>query len=193
MILLIILGSGAGAPAAADPGPASPAPPGVAELAGQLHFPLGMIYVSIPRVKYVPSIYRYLSDTVPEVSRLWYTTICDTCSLYLSVHIISWYSFMSVSVFIRILLYCTYLQCLYFSTCTAYVLSGHSILWYPILFGAAHSQFPEAVFVSIKCFAGGGGGCVQRIKIFMPNPTICTNVMGGGVWTRFYYDLSPVP
>ncbi len=53
MILLIILGSGAGAAAAAATGPASPAPPGVGELAGQFLFPLGMIYVSIPRVKYV--------------------------------------------------------------------------------------------------------------------------------------------
>ncbi len=67
MILLIILGSGAGkAAAAAAAGPAGPAAPGLAELAGRLHLPLGMIYVSIPRVKYVPSIYRYLSDTVPE-------------------------------------------------------------------------------------------------------------------------------
>ncbi len=71
MILLIILGSGArAAAAAAGPGPAGPAPPGVGQLAGQFPFPLGMIYVSIPRVKYVPSIYRYLSGTVPEVSRL---------------------------------------------------------------------------------------------------------------------------
>ncbi len=69
MILLIILGSGAGAPAAAA-GPASPTPPGVDQLAGQLPLSLGMIYVSIPRVKYVSSIYRYLSGTVPEVSRL---------------------------------------------------------------------------------------------------------------------------
>ncbi len=71
MILLIILGSGAGAAAAANPAsPAGSAPPGVAELARQFCLPLGMIYVSIPRVKYVPSIYRYLSDTVPEVSGL---------------------------------------------------------------------------------------------------------------------------
>lgn len=71
MILLIILGSGAGAPAApAGPEPAGPAPPGVGQLAGQFFLPLGMIYVSIPRVKYVPSIYRYLSGTVPGVSRL---------------------------------------------------------------------------------------------------------------------------
>jgi hypothetical protein len=71
MILLIILGSGAGAPAAADPaGPARPAPPGLVELAGRLCLSLGMIYVSIPRVKYVFSIYRYLSDTVPDVSGL---------------------------------------------------------------------------------------------------------------------------
>ena len=69
MILLIILGSGAGAPAA-GPDPAGPAPPGVGQLAGQFFLPLGMIYVSIPRVKPVPSIYRYLNDTVPEVSRL---------------------------------------------------------------------------------------------------------------------------
>ncbi len=72
MILSIILGSGAGAPAAAaaGPEPAGPAPPGVAELAGKLCFPLGMIYVSIPRVKYVFNIYRYLSGKVPGVSGL---------------------------------------------------------------------------------------------------------------------------
>jgi hypothetical protein len=72
MILLIILGSGAGAPAAAaaGPEPAGPAPPGVAELAGELCFPLGMIYVSIPRIECVPRIYRYLSVTVPDVSEL---------------------------------------------------------------------------------------------------------------------------
>ncbi len=71
MILLIILGSGAGAPAAAGPaGPARPAPPGLVGLAGRLYLPLGMIYVSIPRVKYVPSIYKYLSGTVSGVSRL---------------------------------------------------------------------------------------------------------------------------
>ena len=68
MILLIILGSGARAAAAATTGPAGPAAPGLAKLAGQLCLPLGMIYVSIPRVKYVSSIYRYLSGTVPEVS-----------------------------------------------------------------------------------------------------------------------------
>ncbi len=70
MILLIILGSGARAATAAATGPASPAPPGVGELAGQFLFPLGMIYVSIPRVNYVLHIYRYLSVTVPEVSGL---------------------------------------------------------------------------------------------------------------------------
>jgi hypothetical protein len=70
MILLIILGSRAGAPAAAGPDPASPAPPGVGQLAGQFFLPLGMIYVSIPRVDYVLCIYRYLSVTVPEVSGL---------------------------------------------------------------------------------------------------------------------------
>ncbi len=70
MILLIILGSGAGAAAAADPAsPAGPAPPGVAQLACELCLPLGMIYVSIPRVKYVFSIYGYLSDTVPDFIR----------------------------------------------------------------------------------------------------------------------------
>jgi len=59
MILLIILGSGAGkAAAAATAGPAGPATPGLTELAGQLRFPLGMIYVSIPRVDYVLRIYR---------------------------------------------------------------------------------------------------------------------------------------
>jgi hypothetical protein len=42
----------------------------VGELAGQFLFPLGMIYVSIPRVTYVSCIYRYLSGTVPDVSRL---------------------------------------------------------------------------------------------------------------------------
>jgi hypothetical protein len=47
MILLIILGSGAGEAAAAAT--AGPATPGLAELAGQLRFPLGMIYVSIPK------------------------------------------------------------------------------------------------------------------------------------------------
>ncbi len=68
MVLLIILGSGAGAaPAAAGPDPAGPAPPGVGQLAGQFLFPLGMIYVSIPRVQYVLCIYRYLSVTVSEV------------------------------------------------------------------------------------------------------------------------------
>ncbi len=70
MVLLIILGSGAGAPAAAAAGPASPAPPGVDQLAGQLLLSLGMIYVSIPKVNYVLSIYRYLSVTVPDVSGL---------------------------------------------------------------------------------------------------------------------------
>jgi formate/nitrite transporter FocA (FNT family) len=50
MTLLIILGSRAGAPAAAaTAGPAGPAAPGLAKLAGQLRFPLGMIYVSIPK------------------------------------------------------------------------------------------------------------------------------------------------
>jgi hypothetical protein len=67
MILLIILGSGAGAPAAAGPDPAGPAPPGVGQLAGQFFLPLGMICVSIPRVECVPRIYRYLSGTVPNV------------------------------------------------------------------------------------------------------------------------------
>ena len=70
MILLIILGSGAGAAAAAATGPASPAPPGVDQLAGQLPLSLGMIFVSIPKVSYVLSIYRYLRVTVPEVSGL---------------------------------------------------------------------------------------------------------------------------
>ncbi len=72
MILLIILGSGTGtaAAAAAAAGPAGPAAPGLAELAGQFCFPLGMIYVSNPRVKYVFSIYRCLSVTVPDVSEL---------------------------------------------------------------------------------------------------------------------------
>ncbi len=71
MILLIILGSGAGeAAAAATAGPAGPAAPGLAELAGQLHLPLVMIYVSIPRVNYVLRIRRYLSVTVPDVSGL---------------------------------------------------------------------------------------------------------------------------
>jgi hypothetical protein len=69
MILSIILGSGAGAPAAAT-SPASPAPPGVGQLAGQLLLSLGMIYVSIPRVDYVLRIHRYLRITVPEVSGL---------------------------------------------------------------------------------------------------------------------------
>jgi hypothetical protein len=72
MILLIILGSGVGtAPAAAAAAcPACPAAPRLAELASQFCFPLGMIYVSIPRVKPVPSIYRYLRVTVPKVSGL---------------------------------------------------------------------------------------------------------------------------
>jgi hypothetical protein len=70
MILLIILGSGAGAATAAAAGPASPAPPRVGELAGQLLLPLGMIYVSIPRINYVLRIYGYLGVTVPAVSRL---------------------------------------------------------------------------------------------------------------------------
>jgi hypothetical protein len=70
MILLIILGSGAGAPAAAGPEPAGPAPPGVGQLAGQFFLPLGMIYVSIPKVNYVLHIYRYISVTVTEVSGL---------------------------------------------------------------------------------------------------------------------------
>jgi hypothetical protein len=69
MILLIILGSGAGAPAA-GPDPAGPAPPGVGQLAGQFFLPLGMISVSIPRVTYVLRICRYLSSTVPDVSGL---------------------------------------------------------------------------------------------------------------------------
>jgi hypothetical protein len=49
MIPLIILGSGARAAAAATTGPAGPAASGLAELAGQLRFPLGMICVSIPK------------------------------------------------------------------------------------------------------------------------------------------------
>ncbi len=53
MVLLIILGSGARATAAATAGPAGPAAPGLAELAGRLHLPLGMIFVSIPKVSYV--------------------------------------------------------------------------------------------------------------------------------------------
>jgi hypothetical protein len=71
MILLIILGSGAGATTApAGPEPAGPAPPGVGQLAGQFFLPLGMVYVSIPRIECVPRIYRNLSVTVPEVSGL---------------------------------------------------------------------------------------------------------------------------
>jgi hypothetical protein len=71
VVLLIILGSGAGAPAAATgAGPVGPAAPGLAELAGKFRFPLGMIYVSIPRVNYILRIYRYLSGTVPDVSGL---------------------------------------------------------------------------------------------------------------------------
>ncbi len=70
MILLIILGSGARAAAAAAASPAGSAPPGVAELVSQFCLPLGMIYVSIPRVTYVLGFCRYLSVTVPEVSRL---------------------------------------------------------------------------------------------------------------------------
>jgi hypothetical protein len=70
MILLIILGSGAGEAAAAATGPASPAPPGVGQLAGQLLLSLGMIFVSIPRIISVLVFYRYLSGTVPEVSGL---------------------------------------------------------------------------------------------------------------------------
>ncbi len=155
MILLIILGSGAGEPAApAGPEPAGPAPPGVGQLAGQFFLPLGMIYVSIPKVNYVLRIYRYLSGTVPDVSGLWYTTFCDTCNLYLNVLIISVYSL------------CQYLYGFYctvrisvpvLSICTDYVLSGYSILWYPILLVQTPSQFPEVGFVSIKCFAIGGG------------------------------------
>ncbi len=70
MILLIILGSGARAATTAAAGPAGPAAPGLAKLAGQLCLPLGMIYVSIPRMTYVLGICRYLSVTVPEVSGL---------------------------------------------------------------------------------------------------------------------------
>ncbi len=164
MILLIILGSGVGtAPAAAAAAcPACPAAPRLAELASQFCFPLGMIYVSIPRVKPVPSIYRYLRVTVPKVSGLWYTTICDTCNLYLRVPIISGYSFMSV--FIRILLYRTYLLCLYFfylhRLCFVRIL--YTVI--PDPFGAAQSQFPEVVFVSIECFAMRGGGASKRSK-----------------------------
>jgi hypothetical protein len=178
MILLIILGSGAGkAAAAATAGPAGPAAPGLAELASQLCLSLGMIYVSILRVNYVPNIYRYLSGTVPGVSRLWYATICDTCTLSLSIHIVS--ICFTVSVFIRVLLYRTYLcTCTFYLYRLCYVRILYTVI--PDPFGAAHSQFPEVVFVSIKCFAMGGG-VRPRIKIFMPNPTICTNVMGGGV------------
>jgi hypothetical protein len=93
MILLIILGSGAGAAAAAA-GLASPIPPGVDQLVGQLLLLLGMIFVSIPRIIYVLCICRYLSVMVPEVSGLRYTIICDTCNLYLIVRI--------MSVFIRV-------------------------------------------------------------------------------------------
>ncbi len=78
MILLIILGSGARAAAATAAGTASPAPSGVAQLVGQLPLSLGMIFVSIPKVSYVLSIYRYLRVTVPEVSGL-----CLYVSLYL--------------------------------------------------------------------------------------------------------------
>ncbi len=70
MILLIILGSGARAAAAAAASPAGSAPPGVAQLARELCLPLGMIYVSIPRVNSVLRIYRYLGGTVPDVSGL---------------------------------------------------------------------------------------------------------------------------
>jgi hypothetical protein len=70
MILLIILGSGARAATAAAAGPTCPAAQGLAELASQLCFPLGMIYVSIPKVNYVLCIYRYLSGTVPAVLEL---------------------------------------------------------------------------------------------------------------------------
>ncbi len=65
MILLIILGSGAGAAAAAAASAAGSAPPGVAQLARELCLPLGMIFVSIPKVNYVLSVYRYLRVTVP--------------------------------------------------------------------------------------------------------------------------------
>jgi hypothetical protein len=157
MTLLIILGSRAGAPAAAaaGPEPAGPAPPGVAELAGKLCFPLGMIYVSIPRVKYVPSIYRYLSDTVPEVSRMWYTTICDTCKLYLSVHIV--FVSFTVTIFVRVLLYRTetlYLYFLFVQLCFARIL--YTVI--PDPFGAGPTQFPEVVFV--KNVLPWGRGCV---------------------------------
>ncbi len=70
MILLLILGSGAGEAAAAAAGPASPAAPGLAKLVGWIYLSLGMIYVSNPRVNSVLRIYRYLGGTVPDVSGL---------------------------------------------------------------------------------------------------------------------------
>ncbi len=106
MVLLIILGSGARAAAAAATGPACPAPPGLAELASQLCLSLGMVFVSIPNVSYVLSIYRYLRVTVPESIRaviyyhLWYLYIVPEYTCYINIFF--------VSVFIRILLYRTY-------------------------------------------------------------------------------------
>jgi hypothetical protein len=63
----------------------------------------------------------------------------------------------------------------------------------PDPFGAAHSQFPEVVFVSIKCFAMGGGGCCQRIKNIYAQPHHMYKCNGGGgvcehVFIMIYYQ-----
>ncbi len=42
--------------------------------------------------------------------------------------------------------------------CTAYVFVRILYTVIPDPFDAAQSQFPEVVFVNIKCFAMGGGG-----------------------------------
>ncbi len=75
----------------------------------------------------------------------------------------------------------------YLCTCTFYLYSLCNVrILYTVIpdpFGAAHSQFPEVVFVSkTKCFAMGGGGAPKDQNIMLP-PTICTSVLGGGVNT----------
>ena len=62
----------------------------------------------------------------------------------------------------------------------------------PDPFGAAHSQFPEVVFVSIEFFAMGGGVRPKDQNIYA-QPHHMYKCNGGGCVNTFYYDLSPVP
>jgi hypothetical protein len=53
----------------------------------------------------------------------------------------------------------------------------------PDPFGADPTQFSEVVFVSMKCFAMGGGA--SKDQNIMLQPTICTSVLGGGCVNTF--------